>query len=79
MIVKINVLIPLFIRKAMLVLFHEPKRFTSEIPELHYNLQTVCSLRIKNKMKHTLITDFLKKRRKIHFQDILFYAYNKKK
>jgi hypothetical protein len=51
MIIKVKVLIPLFSRKAMLVLFHESKRFISEITELHYNLQTVHSLRINNKLK----------------------------
>lgn len=71
MVAIVKALMPLSIKKVLLTLFQESKRYISEIPELHYNLQAVRSLKINNKLKHKIKRTLLR--------TFYFKMYNRKK
>ena len=71
MIEKGIALIPLSIKKVLLELFQESKRYISEIPELRYDLKKIYSLEIDNELKYKL--------RRTLLRTFYFKKYNRKK
>ena len=71
MVAKLKTLIPLSIKKAMLVLFQEFNRYISELPRLHNELQVVRSLKLNRKLKHKI--------KRTLIRTFYFKIYNRKK
>jgi len=71
LITKIKTLIPLSIKKAILTLYQESKRYIFKIPELRNNLRKIYSSEVNNEIKRKI--------RRTLIKTFYFKMYNRKK